>query len=69
MKWKNQWSEVWRSRFAFMPTQINGTTVWLERYEERYVELDYGCRCELKSHVRGQWQRRLRGDEHREVAT
>jgi len=42
LKWKNDKSSEWKYKFAWLPTQVGpdrSTTVWLEWYIQRYVDL------------------------------
>jgi hypothetical protein len=37
MRWKNYYCTEWHRKFALFPTDVHGTTVWLESYWMRYV--------------------------------
>lgn len=40
MKWDNIYSGKWIKHFAWFPTNVNGETVWLQVFWERYVKID-----------------------------
>ena len=61
MRWKNKYSPEWRTKFALLPVKIKGYTVWLERYEERYVSIRDQYRYEgWGRDVIGRLERRIR---------
>lgn len=45
MKWDNIYNEKWVKHFAFLPKRINGATVWLEFYQERFKKKYKKCEC------------------------
>ncbi len=57
MIWQNEYSTTWRTRFAWLPVSLfDGRTVWLQRFQERYVP-QTGCEWDI--HGSGIWQRKL----------
>jgi hypothetical protein len=61
MKWKNQWSGEWIRHFALFPENVEGETVWLQFYWERYTNINDGEGCACGSHVVGKYDRTLNG--------
>lgn len=59
MIWKNKYNKSWRRVFAFIPTNVEGTTIWFGFYEERYVEKGKQCDCGCQCNFIGGHERRL----------
>ena len=48
MQWNNIYTKKWVKKFAFLPLDIDGTTVWLQFYWQRFIEIipSVSCPCE-----------------------
>ena len=58
MRYKNKYSKYWVKRFALLPKNVNGVSVWLGYYVERYVEkTDKQCGCGCHCSIVGWWER------------
>ena len=49
MKWPNKYNNAWHRKFAWLPVNVNGTTVWLESYWVRFVYIN-------QDDVYGKWE-------------
>lgn len=53
MKYPNNYCKDWHTKFAYLPINIDGYSVWLEYYVVRYVPTDCSCGS---FYISGKWE-------------